>query len=225
MILGIVAAQGSGQGQAPPAWVPADAILALDFVNGRYWTGGSVEAAAADVINHPDLVTANGLELRFADESTAGDVVTDIIGDALAILLMLDWTLVIEYERLDDTSQPLLLEMDDDPPSGHTLMIYTGSGFLTAADATPSDFGRIISADDQSPAGIHRVAVTRTDSHLAISVDGSAAKSPDETLSGLAVERAALGGEPGDFLFDECNIRSLTVYPAQIDSALPELSA
>lgn len=223
MIAGIVAAQALGAGGVA-AFVPAGALIHLDFVNGQYWDGGL--AFAADVINHPALVTpGTGLELRFADETNPGDAVTDIIGNALTALLTADWTVVIEWEQIASDQDPMLLELDNSPADGNTIIVGRDGGFPLVEDAMPGPGGRDASPGTDTPVGIHRIAVTRTDARLATSIDGDTVTFDSSALSGITLATAALGGQSGGFLFGETNIRSLTLYAPQADAALPALSA
>jgi hypothetical protein len=74
--------------------------------------------------------------------------------------------------------------------------------------------------------GFHRVAVTRTPTHIAISVDGSDAEVVDATPSpAMACDRVAFGGWAEDFSENTCFIRSLDIYASVPDSTLPSLSS
>lgn len=224
MIPGIVAAQLAGGGGVP-AWVPAEADIHLDFVNGLYWVGG--EVTAADVIDHPDWITGNGLEIIYGHETTAGTGVAHYIGDVLAALLTLDWTIVLEYEEFYDAGQTKPLVMTDGPFGSFSdeLTIERESDTELSVQDVDGATIRYVKLLNAYEIGVHRIAVTRRDVKLSISADGEATQSEITSNAGVTLDRAAIGSSDGEFLYNDFYLRSFTLYAPKADADLPGLTA
>jgi hypothetical protein len=225
MIPGIVACQATGAG----AVIPEGALVHLDFINGVYFDGAVV--TAADVVDHPEWITANGLELSYDNETTDGAGIGHLIGNVLTQLITLNWTVVIEYQELYSSGTTNILTMANGTVAteDEALQIYRGnSGDGLQCFILDRDDGfNVRSRGDGAShgAGIHRIAVTRTDSRLAISVDGGAVATEETDLATVEVINATIGGTDGDFLANDFNFRQLTVYAPRDDADLPSLSA
>lgn len=215
-----VAAQPVGRHGGGGA-LPGD-VASARFLTGVYSVGAS-SVTAGDVVDQPGLITANGLEVP------SGDTPIAMLGDFLATLTSGNWTVRIEYEQISGRSV-LFVVADTDDLSGETYIgLERGSGspaYPNAYDNNPVDGRSIVDFASPLNAGIHCIALTRTDAKIAMSVNGGAVVSDISTsfsVSGLAF--GAFGGFPGDFTANACNIRSIDVYTAQDDSQLPVLSA
>jgi len=222
MIPGIVAAQVAGLSNSS---VPFGALIHLDFLNGIYFDGELT--APEDVIDHPEWIGEGGLEIRAANETTEGSGVAHFIGNALELLMWMEWTIVIEYEELEADGATRILVMQD---FGDFLMVErenTGEGLGITVDDF-DDLGSIYRAvNDGTPRteGIHRIAFTRTAEHLAASVDGDAVIEDATVSAGVSVVNATIGAGDGEFLFNDLNFRSITLYPPVSNADLPSLSS
>ncbi|TPI13881.1 hypothetical protein [Mesorhizobium sp. B4-1-1] len=189
----------------------------LDFLNEVYTKNGS-PVSLADIIDKPERVGANGLEIL--DNDADGSV--SIIGDLLADLITAAWTVVIEFEKVAiDTLAELLLVADIDLNHSIAVDVYTSmqgydSGFII----------RTVDNDGEYRSGVHKVAFTRTDNLVGISTDGGAADAdttPNTTLNPMAA--AAFGGYPApDESYDACYIRTMRLIPPVSAGGLPALS-
>ena len=230
MIQGIIASQIVGAAGSP---APEGALVFLDFVSGVYFDGAL--AAAADVIDVPEKINpGTGLELLYAGETTQGSGVANIIGDALAALLTFNWTVVIDYDEQWDTGNTKILTMVDGATTPSELGNYIeigrdneGGDHALYADENSSIGGDTRGAHSTGSrlSGRHKIAVTWTDAKIAISADGDTAVTDTTAGSALTATVATLGGFKGDYLYNDTIIRSLTLYAAQSDAALPALSA
>lgn len=226
MIPGIVASQLA----AIPEFA-GTALVSLDFINGIYFDGATV--TAADVVDHPEWITASGLEASYDNESSVGDAVPHFIGNALTALLAANWTLVLEYEELfaaNVTAIFTMLNADTNTWSKAFRVERLGIGddlCVAVSDDDSSVFRQVSDISDLIPhgIGIHRIAVTRTDAKIAFSVDGGAVHSTATASSALGAINATIGAEDGAFLSNATNLRALTLYAPQADVNLPALSA
>lgn len=229
MIPGIVAAQAGG---GASSGVPDGALVHLDFINGIYFDGAM--ATAADVIGEPQYITGSGLAISYDNESSAGEAVVHVIGDALAALLTLNWTIVVEYEEFYSGGISFLLGMLNADWASYTKYVQlerwdAGDGLelvISDFDFNNGNLERTRGANDPFGPGIHRIAATRTNSKLAISVDGGGALVYNAAANaGVTAINATIGSRENEFLYNDFNFRRLTVYAPQDDAALPGLSA
>lgn len=202
-------------------------LLSMDFVAGLYTVGGAT-VSIATILDHPEWITANGLEIRFAHESSVGDGIAQLEGLALDVMLAADWTAVLEFEIINvSPSGEVLITVSSAGPTWADIVYFSISGgTLFATEDNNSSTKRSYVAG--APAlGTHRIAFTRTDAKLHSSIDGAAVVFDAGELAspGFVAAFATFGGFEGDFIGNELNIRSLTVYPVQDDAALPGLSA
>lgn len=217
MIIGIVAAARGNPSAAP--YAGASGIM--DFMTGDYWIGGT-QVNAAEVIDHPDYITANGLSIV---DTQPGP--TQIIGQFLALLTPMSWTMVLEW--LDvyaaDTTTPIWMQ--------NTQTVAYENTWLESQDTRIDFFDQPIPGNDRQVTAsgltaepvIRRIALTRTDAKFAMSLDGGAVTSDNQSAAVTGYDAAAFGGEPGSsYIRLDTHIRRLIVYPEQSDAALPGLS-
>lgn len=209
--LGIIASQAVAVGPAP-------GLASIDFLGETYVVDG-VTVTAADIVDHPELITANGLELI-----EDGDVV-NILGDLLALLLTANWTIVLEWNHLDATGEvyPLVITGAGEDNTvqirrlsgSHYLFVedFGGAGYRGVADAFA--FGD----------GVHKIALTRTNAKLVFSADGRPLATGDIDNFALSPTAAAFGGYPGWTISPTMYIRSLQILDPADDADLPGLSA
>lgn len=215
MMLGVVAANG----------VPADAAVAaasLNFAAGTYVVNG-VSVAAADVVDQPGLITANGLEVP---DNTASAVI-DYINDVLALLVAGEWTVVIEYESLWDTGTEVLLVVSNAGADQFLQLYRNEAPNPTRIGSTETGDTQYREAIDPTAriSGIHRVALTTAASRLSISVNGGTVVS-DTSAMDATFTRAVIGGYTfDDKTENEFYLRSIDIYAALPDADLPALSA
>lgn len=197
--------------------VPPGALVHANFVSGIYWDGAAM-VAASEVIDIPGQITANGLEIE-NDEA-------NLLGDFLTAALTLDWTVVVEYEHTFDTDAGLFVVSNT--AGDELLEIYRdgpGNGRRMHCDESGTSEARETIDSGPFALGIHRVALTRTDAKIVLSVDGNAIVSDTSAMDFSSQTEAALGGYPGFGTRQWVTIRSFTIYPAQDDGDLPGLSA
>ncbi|TGS70392.1 hypothetical protein EN844_06530 [Mesorhizobium sp. M3A.F.Ca.ET.201.01.1.1] len=117
---------------------------------------------------------------------------------------------------------------DTNDLSGDTFVgLERGSspGYPNAYDECPSDGRSIFDFTSPLDAGVHRIAVTRQDSKLVMSIDGAAVVSDTSTsFSVIGLAYATFGGFPGDTTANACNIRSFQLGDPVDDADLPTLS-
>ena len=222
--------EGSAGGGPSPPTTP---LLVLDFVNGIYQVNGA-DFTLADVIDKPSFVTGGSLQLRFANETTRGSGVPNVIGDALAALVPNPaGTFVLDWEELSGTFTGIPFSVQDgagDPDAVTQLLQFQrsgggdGSGVYVLED-DGSDF-RDVNLLALSGLGRRQLAMTVASTKMIGSVDGQSTiasgfvGSVDPTC-----DTASFGSLSGDWLFDELNILRLILYPERPDSDLPSLSA
>ncbi|TIN76788.1 hypothetical protein [Mesorhizobium sp.] len=196
-------------------------LVSANFVTGTYSVAG-VAATAADIVDQPGLITANGLEVP---GWTPGAVI-EYVGDALAALLTMDWTVVIEYESLWNTGQDVILCIANGDGSQffemHRSQFSNRRMFVT--ETGDSEYRETIDTDSHD-AGIHRMALTSSAARLSLSVDGGTVISDTSAMDYSGLTRALIGGYFDNETENEFYLRSITVYAAQDDSLLPTLSA
>lgn len=217
-------------------------LLALDFVNDVY-TVGETFYTASDVIDKPSFVTGGSLQLRYANETTRGTGVPNIIGDALAAIVpnpigtfLLDWEELIT----NFTSIPLSIQDGAGSPtfSWENIVQWQrsdgGGGFGnyvyergSSGGSVLRDVGDLGGLNALSSPGRRQVALTRTLAKLVGSADGqTAVDSTDGSIVyTMAADTASFGSFSGDWMYNEVNIRRLLFYPEVADVDLPALSA
>jgi hypothetical protein len=196
----------------------------INFVDGSYVINGS-SYAASDIVSDPSKIDASGLH--------AGDGgAVSIIGDLLTALTAANWTIVIEWQELYDTGVTMLIDVSDGSTQefGITRDDVVGNILMEASEASdPSGY-----RETQDPAsgsgpfgiGVHRVALTRTDTAFSMSADGRSVISDSSTPGTFSPTLAAFGGlADGSDWRNDCYIRRLEIYPPQADADLPSLSA
>lgn len=199
--------------------VPDGALFHIDFENNYYWNGTNFVAASA-VIDIPEQITANGLEIE--------DVEANILGDFLTILIAMDWTIVVEYDHTFDAGSTLPWSITDDFGVYYIEIIRQQPGGtlrkMLADENGVSEYREVIDTDSHE-LGIHKIALTRTDAKLVISVDGDPIVSDTSAMDIPAMTKSCFGGFPGFGTNQWCTIKRMTAYAAQDDTNLPALSA
>ncbi|WP_146606023.1 hypothetical protein [Mesorhizobium kowhaii] len=197
------------------------AVWALDFLAGAYAHLGEA-VAIADNIDKPDRVGDSGLEIPLEDV----DGVVSAIGDFLADLVTMDWTVVIEWEELttDGATYLLYLEALGD---GHSLTIERSTAFANLrVDVNEGSFNtRYVEIDTSHGPGIHKIAVTRTNDFISVSCDGSSVDTlVVSPISMDAMATASFGGDPNVESFNNTFIRKVYLLAPVDDADLPGLS-
>lgn len=232
MILGVVAEQLLGSSDNP-----AFGTAQLDFVNGTYLVNGSPvsveEIIADDGISDGRIVPGQGLEMVSSVLNGGTAPIIYVLGPLLDVILTASWTIVMEIEN-------------DGAGTGHLyyLRMWKGASFNTADEyfasgASGSDLvygdetdfltpqNRFVSSDYADSGSVHKFALTRTPSHLAVSQDGSVPSisvgSVDETDYAIEYENA--------YIADTQNasqhgwIRFLDIYQPLPDNDLSALTS
>ncbi len=222
MMLGLLAASQRVTGGSV---LPGSALATARFVDGVYEVGG-VPVLASDIIANPEFITANGLEIP--DTVDGGPV--PIIGDFLAVLNTMDWTMRFKYRELTDDNLTMLFVMinGEESTEGLTLVRQPAENDLAIS---LDDFNDTISREARDAtgfgSGVHRIALTSVAGRLSISVDGGAVIS-DATVATIAGQPASFGGPQlfgGDFSGNACHIIDCIVWAPMDDVDLPALSA
>ncbi|AMX93608.1 MULTISPECIES: hypothetical protein [Mesorhizobium] len=204
-------------GDGPPP-TPDVNVWTLDFINEVYTKNGS-PVVLADIIDKPARVGASGLEIL--DNDVAGGVFA--AGDFLTDLITMSWTNVIEWEELAGVDYTELLYIWESGNHHHFGIDNTGAGTIDTYD-TGSTIREIFDTGAYL-AGVHKVAVTRTDSLLSVSTDGNAVVT-DASVQSLDLQEIATFGGPNDgSSYKGFFIRSIALMPPVADAALPGLSA
>ena len=226
MIYGIQAAQpdsGGGVGGNPYP----DALATADFVLGAYWMSGS-QVTAASMIDKPDLISASGLQIQ---DLTTGGVVF-IIGALRDLLFTANYTIVFEWSDTDTAGNRTPISIDESSTAGGTDHLYvfcdaTMVGFYDQPD--PGANRQAEKTGLGSMPATRRIAATRTNAKISLSVDGTAVITDTVATSTPSLDVATLGGAhtdayPGQFATMNGHIRRLIVYAEQADASLPALS-
>lgn len=218
MIPGIVAASGSGASGGGSSY--PDALAVADFLLGEYFVNGN-QVTAADIIDRPDLIDANGLNL---DWDVAGAFAT-VLGDFLAALALPELTIVTE--TTEDGSGNMDVVNVFSTTTTSVLQIFTNGSMGNASEDTVPGLGGGRFAQASAPArpALRRIAITRTAGTLSISVNGGAVVADATPNTAATYNAARLGASESD-TFPTLNghIRRIIIYPVQSDAALPALS-
>ncbi|CDX26627.1 hypothetical protein MPL3356_60471 [Mesorhizobium plurifarium] len=190
----------------------------LDFKNGVYTVAG-VSVTVADVIDQPGWVTAAGLEILDTEESPC----VSVIGDALAAFLGDNQTVIVEYYERSDSSNSYPFVYTDAGDGNYNLHRLT-SGYMNASDTAGIHF-RQVTDTAGFPTGIHKIAVSRSNGELSMSVDGNPTQSTTADVFALTATALSLGAAPGSsFLARSIYIRSIERLDLQDVASLPTLS-
>ncbi|WP_027037870.1 hypothetical protein [Mesorhizobium ciceri] len=210
-----VAAQPLGGRSVFSPTVLADA----DYIGGVYELAGS-PLAASDIIDKPGRIGASGLEILDNDV----DGIVSAIGDYLALLLTLNWTVVIEWEELTSSGYTELLLLEEFG-NNHSMGIdRVGSAGLPMQGYESGVQGREVNNTDTYGPGVHKVAFTSTVSGISMSTDGGAVSSDSSPRDIDPLVAASFGG-PADGSYNGTFIRRVTLYAPLDDIWLPSLSA
>lgn len=218
MLLGIVAA-----GEASEGSVVMPALGDLNFVAGTYDYSGT-SYTAAQVIDQTGWIGASGLAIP----GGAGAGAEIILSPLTTRLATCQWTMVLGVELLVTNPRSLLFT-ESNSGDGFYIQIDFDSEWdciCTDGSATQSPYDLI----NGISTGIHKMAVTRTDSNVALAVDGNAivGTATDTTVAtlpviGFPMVNFFLGGW-GNYTEEAVRIRSLTLYDPVADASLPALS-
>jgi len=231
--------------KAPPSWIapdiandiveagissgtfpPADALVALDFVNGQYYAGGTV--ALAGVIDQTAYVHDGALNLR------STDVAAQIIGAAATPLLDLrtGWTVVVDLEGVDisrdmggaaiavgDASDNDFLDIN-----GRTT--GTGTNWTFERDGGPDVLFAVTPAVNVATTRV-KIAATYTDAKISISVNGSDVSSESTAIPVTPQTSVVYLGNYINNSNSDQNLKfySVVVYAPKDDADLAALSA
>lgn len=189
-----------------------------NFRTGVYEVGG-VPVTAADVVEHPEYIDANGLQLG----EVGADETVDVLGAFLAVMGSGDWTVIVEIELQFISAGEQSIFWLDDGAFGEFVYLFITSGNVPAAiheNVTDSQEASVLGT---VAVGVHKIALTRSNEKLVISANGGDIDiAPGVTIGSLT--RMSLGGIPDD-IADILRIRSIAVYDARPNEELPGLSA
>lgn len=224
MIPGItaqVAAGGFGSGR----------LAIINFASGQY-TIGATSYNASDVVTDPDKIIGGiGLHLNGEEPGTVDS--TDILSPFADLFLTGDFTIVVTVILVEPLKFTWLLRLNGVALGNPIVYLTTGTGSsetledgfdgvsaIDAATGSPSNRAAAVNPDPLEE-GLHRIAFTRTDDKIAISLDGS------EVVSNNSFSVPASGHlVTAKFSADthEYAIKRVDIYPEQPDFTLPILS-
>ncbi|RWD60680.1 MAG: hypothetical protein EOS36_20195 [Mesorhizobium sp.] len=224
-----VAAQPLTRRQVRPAWVPADAIAFLDFVNDRYFAGSAPRAIATLLGGGFDAGAISASGMRITPSNGNRPKAIGALFSDLAAAVSGGGTIVFDLQSATD-------------PGGFLMFIANGANLDVAGEAIVVDaIGSIldywdISITDTAPtgAGSHKEAFTLardvgggnyeyawcSDGNTAVTqtVDYASHVSPVDTIL-IGHDGVGTGNSLNDIY-----IRSITLYPAQDPASLPSLT-
>ena len=201
------------------------ASATFDFVEGVfYWLGEPV--AAYEVIADPELIDNTGLVI-----APSPSVGTEIIHSGLATVLQTcNFTIVLEVYRAEATTSVSGYGITLTNSGGaFYLYLIANTGGFSAISFDGVDFQQAdIFTGEALQDGIHKIAFTRTDEKMSLSVDGSTVDT-DATATtlpvvGFPMTKLYLGGFDTNAGNDGITIRGFEIYDPVEDSFLPELS-
>jgi hypothetical protein len=217
MIPGVVASQQTAANDGPAV---GGALLDFDFLNQVYEVNG-VSVTAASFLTTTGDIGVNGLNIPLLGTPNT------ILGDAATVLLAANWTAVIEFVSITSSGNLDLFCLAETPIVGNRDLFRCGypsspaQWFAQDADATPLTRTAVVGT---KASGLHKMAVTRTDSKLIVAVDGELSLESTTPLTLDEVDTATFGGPAEASNGREANIHTFIVYPEQTDAVLLELS-
>lgn len=237
MLYGVIASVRR-QAAAEAPWLPAGALVYLDFIEGNYY-GAGVKPISLLLGGGLDIgdIDANGMAVWHTNSNRP--TATGVFAEAIEAGLAAGLTVIFEIDWDGGAGSGLLSISDssDFNGAGFNLETYTGSGL--DANVTMSDYDTL-DLQDNFPSfldpGINRLGMTFSRDigggsyRYAASVNGDAAITQDVTYSAEVnfptVGKIAIG-HIDDFstAFDAAYIRSITVYPAVDETELAALTA
>jgi hypothetical protein len=193
----------------------------LNFLTETCTLNGS-PVTLSTIIDKPERVGASGLEVLSHNASGSvlpiGDLFTDLAG-----VVSLGGTVFIEWEELVDTDRTVLLYMEDFEASDKfDIERDLGDGMWAYGQGT--DFRSVNDSDNAYEPGIHKVAVTYTDTFIAMSIDGRAAL-VDTTANVMNPMVAIYLGGFEATSKNALYYRKITLTAPVASSLLPSLSA
>lgn len=225
----------------PPIDTEEEAIIDFDFVNGVFLADGSPVAMSTNLDYNTDFIeTGIGLWTHsflwdFVEEEELPNPMPEFTGAALAALVSGSFTIVIEWATYRNNFAQIIGVADSLFSSGKRFAIEdsTSSYFLAYDWLQPGMTGieRDLTKDSDSPdslqAGIHVIALTRTNDHISCSIDGALVKTSVVEQFGFAeipLTHAWIGGR-GDISFGNTVIGRFRIFSTPIpDENLTALS-
>lgn len=173
MIPGIVAAQAVTQ-------VLIEGFVHADFINEDYAVDGA-GVAASYLIDNPEFVTVNGLELG----DGSGWATVPMNNEAESIMLSLAWTATVEF-TLTNTGNTVLFKLEDNTGLGTNYFMYgmIDTRFIYFYEVKEGITTRDVVVPETLAVGVHTCVFTRTASTMSVAVDGgSVVTSSDPALT------------------------------------------
>ncbi len=220
MIYGIVAADMEAGGPGAPGGGGGTGEGALNFVAGTY-VFDSVSYTAAQVVDHDEFITANGLEIP---TSTVGGSVELILAPVKARLATCNWTMLVIINVLTAGDKDYIFTETN---AAETFWIEVVNWGTWYCDCSDGNFSMAEDTVNSQTSGIHKFAVTRINNKVSVSVDGHTVVSDTTAVTlpvfGFPMTKFFFGGYSGG---SEAGfyLRSCAIYDAIGDSLLPALS-
>jgi hypothetical protein len=228
-----------------PAWLPAGALAFAHFVDGHSYAGGSEATLEAEFIPDPNATQPSGDPLGFTPPflvdddglamgadyynilNPAGAIFADIIANPRARTYVIEWVPTAGFEG--DLAGELMNFTVGLPHSGDGHYVEVGSGDLgdhvTRAYASDSngEYPRFLSVVVMDQ--VNKVAFTLSDIGVSASFNGVAVQVSNSEVIETDFQKIHIGRDNDDFIPTTGRVRSITIYPAQLDADLPALSA
>lgn len=236
-IYGIVAqdtAIASGGGPLP------DPLAVADFANGIY-TYGVTTLSASQVVNNTGTISGSGLHL------VSGASGIQLLNQFRSKMFEFNWTILFELDIDASAGDHVVLHVGSETPTfGYTNELYAevfGDWYLQDQNndypGTPPGTGAPQSrfAEDFTNSltnAFHKFGVTRTDSHISLSVDGFAVETtntPTFSINAPAVGSTDVGAvlgafrQTGETIPNSFYIRKLQVFDPVSNATLVAMTA
>jgi hypothetical protein len=210
MLSGIYAAEDTTEADVVVSYI-------ADFINGGYLANG-IAVAAADVVANPELIGVDGLKVGLDNDYE----IVPIIGDFLTVLLTANWTFLVEFELTDGFVAAPVYVIDDAGGADFKFAASFNGDYPTYVwDSVESGSLREAIDENARGAGIHQIAVTRTQTKLAISIDHEPVISNTTDVGAITgtVAAAQFGGDTYAWN-DDIRIRYFEVRPVPVSDAV-----
>lgn len=222
MILGTIA-----QDDRADSLVVSSDVHIADFSN-QIFTSAGVSVTAEDVIGSAASAIAGsgGDGLMFNDDFFDS---ANLAGGFLSAMLSGIYTVIMEFELIGGSTGPAPFVVTDSVGGTvyffETVINYAGPLYL--GETTDVDFREFYESalPGTLPTGIHKLALSRTDSRIVYSIDGATVVGTEDDLALTSCQKAALGGIPDGTVYDYFNVRYFEVRETAVsDDVLQQLA-
>ncbi len=218
MMAGVIASEGLLQTQSSGGPVAGEGTL--NFVTNTY-DFASVSYVVADVVDHDEYRTANGLEIPAGSVGGSAQI---ILTPFTAKLASCQWTMLVVINVATAGNKQYIFTETDASETYWIEVVNWGTWYCDCSDGT---FAMAEDTVNSQTSGIHKFAVTRINNKVSVSVDGNTVVSDTAAVIlpvlGFPMTKFYFGGYGGG---TEANfyLRSCAIFDPIDDAALPALS-